>query len=564
MLAIVVNPVADFPLNDDWSYTRTVRTLVETHTLHFDDWGAPTLFTQVLYGALFCWTFGFSFTVLRVSALVAGLAGVMGVYVLLREIDVRRGTAFVGCLTLMLNPIYFLHSFMFMTDIPFTTLGIWSTAFFVRALRLDSYKAVMIATFLSCAATLVRQVGIAIPLGYAISLVLTSKLSTKTLVRAALPAVITIAVLMGYNACIAYLDIASEALGLKQREIGLRLEHDGLVAFIVRWLIMAVFLTLYAGLFTLPFSSALLSRTWRRCLSDRSHVAVTSAAGLAFIVYLARCFYRNRHMPFLGDTMNHAGLGAATMVNPRDWYKLAEGRLNYYWEMLTVGAGAGTLILVLLMSFAVIEIFRRRLPRDHFLIRVALFALFAAGIYMGPVAMVVVFDRYVLMLIPLGILLLGACAQLALTETHAPSFFWHFVVAVLLTAFGVFAVAGTHDFLSWNRARWQAVNELIYEQGIPPESIDGGFEVSGWFLFHRDEKMRAKWNDPTQMFVEPPPEGQPPALFFRLATPDYIVAFEPDEVSEFGESARIIARYPYRSWLLRREGTIVVLQMGDR
>jgi hypothetical protein len=75
---VLVNPTGNFPILDDWSYGRSVKTLVEQGTLQYDGWNAPTLFFQVLYGALFCLPFGFSFEALRISTLVAGLAGGLG------------------------------------------------------------------------------------------------------------------------------------------------------------------------------------------------------------------------------------------------------------------------------------------------------------------------------------------------------------------------------------------------------------------------------------------------------------------------------------------------------
>ena len=59
--------------------------------------------------------------------------------------------------------------------------------------------------------------------------------------------------------------------------------------------------------------------------------------------------------------------------------------------------------------------------------------------------------------------------------------------ALLLVPYGLFAVAATHDYLSWSRARWQAVEVLLSEPGVSLEDVDagGGREVKGWHLGHR-------------------------------------------------------------------------------
>lgn len=50
---------------------------------------------------------------------------------------------------------------------------------------------------------------------------------------------------------------------------------------------------------------------------------------------------------------------------------------------------------------------------------------------------------------------------------------------ILLGLFSLFSLAATHDYLTWNRARWQAIEQLS-EQDVTPAQIDGGFEYNGW------------------------------------------------------------------------------------
>ena len=70
---VLVNPVGDFPLNDDWSYGSAVKGLVEQGVYRLSDWTAMPLLTQVLWGSLFSLPAGFSFTALRFSTLAMSL-----------------------------------------------------------------------------------------------------------------------------------------------------------------------------------------------------------------------------------------------------------------------------------------------------------------------------------------------------------------------------------------------------------------------------------------------------------------------------------------------------------
>jgi hypothetical protein len=106
-LEIIVNPLGDFPLNDDWAYGWTVKTLLTTGRFQPSDWAATNLVSQVLLGTVFTLPFGFSFTALRICTLSLGLLGVLATYGLLRETDTSPGIATCGALVVALNPLYF-------------------------------------------------------------------------------------------------------------------------------------------------------------------------------------------------------------------------------------------------------------------------------------------------------------------------------------------------------------------------------------------------------------------------------------------------------------------------
>src|SRR5215471_11216692 len=62
---LIVWPVGNFPLNDDWAFARSVERLLETGNYYPTPWAAMPLLTQTLGGALFCLPAGFSFNALR-------------------------------------------------------------------------------------------------------------------------------------------------------------------------------------------------------------------------------------------------------------------------------------------------------------------------------------------------------------------------------------------------------------------------------------------------------------------------------------------------------------------
>ena len=59
VMILLVNPVGEFPLGDDWSYSRVVHTLVEQGVFQYTDWVAMPLIVHVCWGSLFCSVLGF-------------------------------------------------------------------------------------------------------------------------------------------------------------------------------------------------------------------------------------------------------------------------------------------------------------------------------------------------------------------------------------------------------------------------------------------------------------------------------------------------------------------------
>jgi len=83
------------------------------------------------------------------------------------------------------------------------------------------------------------------------------------------------------------------------------------------------------------------------------------------------------------------------------------------------------------------------------------------------------FDRYDLVFMPVAIVYLIRLYQ----QNIAPDLPLSSVLVLALYA--VLAVAGTHDWFAWQRARLVAINEVL-SSGVPRTEIQGGFEYDAW------------------------------------------------------------------------------------
>ena len=200
LASFLVNPVGNFPLDDDWAYGFAVRNLVETGDLRLSGWTATNLIAQVFWGALFCLPFGFSFTALRFSTLVLGLVGLLATYGLLREARAPAGLALFGSLVLGFSPIYFALSYTFMTDVPFVAITTASSWLLLRGLRRDSRAELLAGFVFAGLAILIRQLGLAIPIAFAAAYTVKYGFRLRNVLVATLPVGAGLALQMIYEA----------------------------------------------------------------------------------------------------------------------------------------------------------------------------------------------------------------------------------------------------------------------------------------------------------------------------------------------------------------------------
>jgi len=108
-MGALVNPIGEFPLNDNWVYALGVQSILQTGRFELPGLvpSGPNVFAQAYWGTLFGLPLGFSFTALRFSTLALGGVGVIALYLLLREVGGSRWIALLGGFTLTANPLYF-------------------------------------------------------------------------------------------------------------------------------------------------------------------------------------------------------------------------------------------------------------------------------------------------------------------------------------------------------------------------------------------------------------------------------------------------------------------------
>jgi hypothetical protein len=163
LLAVAaVNPLRECPVLDDWAYASTVRHLLQTGEYKLDDWVAPNMPFQALWGALFCLVLGDSYVTLRLSTVALTVIGLVAFRALAREHGLNGMAANLLTLCLASSSLFFRMSLTFQTDIPFLVTLIVALFLYTRALRVMTVRAWTAAAIAGAAAILTRQFGAAI------------------------------------------------------------------------------------------------------------------------------------------------------------------------------------------------------------------------------------------------------------------------------------------------------------------------------------------------------------------------------------------------------------------
>ena len=287
---------------------------------------------------------------------------------------------------------------------------------------------------------------------------------------------------------------------------------------------------MYLGLFLLPVTlPVMLSQNYREKYA-RHAFAQKLAIGLFALATAGRLVIVPALMPVHRNIIIPQGIGPVLLHDSQLQPLLNPPPLPAgFWLAVTVLSLLGAALVVAHLTVSILEVLRptRRHPveeddsaRNYF--------LFAILIMLAPLLLSGFFDRY---LVPA--LLFGFGLLVLAREDSA--WRWgrgqYLASMLLLVGFAVFGIAGTRDYLEWNRTRWRALEALLAKGDISAEKVDGGFEFNGWYKF--------------QTFN---------ATNWWRVDDSYVITF--GELEGF----TVLQKYGYRNWLPPRDGQILVLK----
>ncbi|HEY0160925.1 MAG TPA: glycosyltransferase family 39 protein [Thermoanaerobaculia bacterium] len=446
---VAVDPRGNFPLNDDWGVGYTTFHLARTGTLEFTPFASATAYLQFIWGALWTLLFGESFTILRCATLTLSLGSTLLAYKLLRSVNVSPHLAMFGAAALLFHPLFFWASFTSMTHVPFVFLSLLAASAFVRAWDREGIW-LWIAFGATVLSFFTRQFAILNALAPLV-VALSFRRKKLALTYAAAAAVFALLAVSGVL-------VASQSELARHRPSLANLAFRAAHYLFFNWQNLALF-------FAPALALVLLARG--RVRHSRVVIAVaTIVFGFAAWRMTVRV---GMPIPYLngGNVFTDFGLGTPTL---RDVFTL---RMPHPFA-LPFAFKAALMLVTTLGGIAAASIAFASLRLEHPLARFCA-AYLACGTAVAA-AMRINFDRYSVDTgWPFVILLMVLAAGLELT-TRA-----RIAAAALLSVAIVFSIAGTAEYLAWNRARWQAFRTLR-AHGVPLTQMDGGYEINAFFL----------------------------------------------------------------------------------
>jgi len=476
---LIVDPRGDFPLNDDWCYARDCIRSAQAGRPVLTGFEYAWALPQLIVGTIATKAFGFSFTTFRATGIVSLAISALLIDLYLRRVGLSSGDRLIALGAWMFNPIAYLLSLGFMTDLPFLVL--WLAACYCWDMALTTEKRHWIA--LALIATLVvtgqRQFGLLIPIAACLLIFLRWKLGSRRLVISlSLPARAG-----GFEmACVIAAGVTVLFyLGVSRWYASLGVPAPPLVAGthpLSVYLVTAYRTALFFALSSVPLLLILtkpeLSRTSSRI-----------AAGLALAAFLfGAAFLARGASPLFGNLISNFGLlndgdvllGRREVIFGANWRRAVD----------LIGLLA---VLAMIRLFAGVPWARprkveRKVERcpsegeapghpgaamgDGFG-----GVLMLAGALILPIFILrgTYFDRYLLPMLPSAWVALARCGTV-------PSRMRKIAAVVSIAAMAAFSITIAADYFRWNEARWAAA-EKLERDGVPADRIQAGYEWGG-------------------------------------------------------------------------------------
>lgn len=464
LIEFLIYPVGEFPLNDDWAYSKAVYEYVTFGKLKFSNLIAIPFISQFFIGVGVCKVFGFSHFILRLISIVTTLLSIYILNLILKKIDVKSHLHFFILIIFAFNPLvlsmgntflpdpiilfFSVISFYFMVNF-FTTKKKWNLYFFV------------VFTVLG---TLNRQTGVLIPFAFGIIFFISNPKTLKNIFFSISPLIINIIALYIYKKVAGHYEIIPGNYNLQLKGILKIISEPSLASF---FLVCVNFLTsiICLGILILPLTIS----NYRTHLSQIKKVLISKIIFIVFILGLfVKTMFTVHVLPFNGNIFYQIGIGPIIITG---FNSQVIPEFSFYerivYMVITIIGGTSFFFAFYSLIVSFLKAWKEKISSISGFFILLIFA------YLIPICFHYANDRYLLFLIPFFFIAYVRSFEFELNK------FWFLVSFLPIFSFSVLC---TYDYINFHKTKSKALNHLTNELHISPELIDGGFEFNAWYF----------------------------------------------------------------------------------
>lgn len=539
---LIAWPVAEMGFVDDWSYIKTAQVFAQTGHFTYNGWATAMLGWQIPWAALFIKLFGFSFTVVKLSTVPVAVAVAVLFHAILARFGINSRNAVIGTLTLVLSPFFMSLSVSYMTDIPGIFVIVLCLYCCKRALDAEPGFSTIAWLCLAAASNVIGGTARQITwLGVLVMVPCAGWLMRKRCYMLPVVGLLWVVSVFCIYSCMHWFSGQPYAIS---ESVLPDLQPFSSIAWLMPLITVdrSVAAVLCLGLAIFPVLVAWFPKPGKRMYSSLFLAAlVVLPTALVQVLVGPSMKLWLQYVLFKELSMNkYPGEG---------WVPDAQSSILPFPAQIAISLAVAMAVLHCLGAVRAWRLAGGRLGIGS--------SGYSAAWLAGPfvacyfllliqrVWVTAVFDRYMIGVMPFAVL----CVVLLYQERVAPRL--PSICLPMLVLYALVAVAGTHDWFAWQRARLAAVSELR-TAGVPRIAIYGGFEYDGWTQLEEAGSLNDTRivNPPGTYRSVPLVKKDDPCFYdFYSSVPviqhEYVVGF--DSTSCYTPST--FAPVPYTSWI---------------
>jgi hypothetical protein len=491
VVELIVFPLGNYPLNDDWAYSKAINDYLLTGKIVYSKLIAIPFLSQFGIGILYSKIVGFSFLKLRLLSMLVSSFSIFFFYTLIQNFLSNKVFLFLACIFFVFNPLFLTISNTFLPDVYILLWGLISIYFIVKFIYTENKYYYLLFLIISVIGTTTRQSGILIPFVFGVCFIFKNKkrINYKTISVALFPLIIN------FSALYIFQNIAKSAHFLP---MNYNLQLFSLKRAILNAPLHLISTTTYyfftslicLSLFVFPIVLSQFKKIKTLTLNSKINRLI-----LVFLLFffVVKILVFKSFTPFVGNIFQLHGIGPIIMTG----YNSDLMEVHSISQKLIFGClsfiGTISFYSFLILIFDFIKSEKNQNVKNIIFILGLLIVL-----YLLLISVNYANDRYLLFILPFYILL----NILFLDGLNNYKFKWMILFCIF------FSVVIVKDYFQINDAKWKAIHFVEDELNVTESKIDAGLEYNAFANEHKtlkfkSDKKRWWWIVDDQYIISP-------------------------------------------------------------